>query len=174
MAIYQFSFGTASLPDDTFEVVKATGVEGLSRLFEYRITAITAQVDLDVASILRDSAVLTLTNTDYSNEVRIRGIVAQCEVGALLPSNKVLFHLTLVPQVQALTLNVQCQVYQDKSIPDIVRALLTENGLQEGKDFRLEVDGDWLARNTLVAIALQAERDEWDAVSLAFEATEGG
>ncbi|NJD89132.1 MAG: exopolyphosphatase [Betaproteobacteria bacterium] len=45
---------------------------------------------------------------------------------------------------------------------------------RKGKGFRLEVDGDWLARNTLVAIALQAERDEWDAVGLAFESTEGG
>ena len=45
---------------------------------------------------------------------------------------------------------------------------------RKGKGFRLEVGGEWLAQNTLVAIALQAERDEWDAVGLAFEATEGG
>ena len=43
---------------------------------------------------------------------------------------------------------------------------------RKAKAFRLEVDGDWLARNTLVAIALEAERGEWDGVGLAFEAFE--
>ena len=43
---------------------------------------------------------------------------------------------------------------------------------RRGKGFRLEVDGDWLAKNTLVAIALEAERGEWDSVGMAFEAVE--
>jgi exopolyphosphatase/guanosine-5'-triphosphate,3'-diphosphate pyrophosphatase len=41
---------------------------------------------------------------------------------------------------------------------------------RKAKGFRLEVDGDWLAANTLVAIALEAERDEWNSVGLGFEA----
>jgi len=40
------------------------------------------------------------------------------------------------------------------------------------KTLRLEVDGEWLAKNTLVAIALEAERVEWDGVGLAFETVE--
>ena len=43
---------------------------------------------------------------------------------------------------------------------------------RKAKGFRLEVDGDWLAKNTLVAIALEAERDEWESVGLGFEALE--
>lgn len=43
---------------------------------------------------------------------------------------------------------------------------------RRAKGFRLELDGEWLARNTLVAIALEAERGEWDAVGIAFEAVE--
>ena len=43
---------------------------------------------------------------------------------------------------------------------------------RRAKGFRLEVDGDWLAKNTLVAIALEAERDEWSSVGLGFEALE--
>jgi len=45
---------------------------------------------------------------------------------------------------------------------------------RKGKGFRLELDGEWLAKNTLVAIALEAERGEWDSVGLAFEAVETG
>ena len=44
---------------------------------------------------------------------------------------------------------------------------------RKSKGWQLEIDGDWLARNTLVAIALDAERGEWESVGLAFEAVEG-
>jgi exopolyphosphatase/guanosine-5'-triphosphate,3'-diphosphate pyrophosphatase len=43
---------------------------------------------------------------------------------------------------------------------------------RRGRSLRLEIDGEWLARNTLVAFALEAERGEWDSVGLAFEAVE--
>lgn len=45
---------------------------------------------------------------------------------------------------------------------------------RRGKGFRLEVGNGWLADNTLVAIALEAEREEWNSVGLAFEAVEKG
>jgi exopolyphosphatase/guanosine-5'-triphosphate,3'-diphosphate pyrophosphatase len=41
-----------------------------------------------------------------------------------------------------------------------------------GQGFRLELDGEWLARNSLVAMALEAERAEWGSVGLAFEPLE--
>jgi exopolyphosphatase/guanosine-5'-triphosphate,3'-diphosphate pyrophosphatase len=40
---------------------------------------------------------------------------------------------------------------------------------RKAKGFRLEVDREWLAKNTLVAIALEAERGEWESVGLGFE-----
>ncbi|MGE0357910.1 MAG: exopolyphosphatase [Burkholderiales bacterium] len=45
---------------------------------------------------------------------------------------------------------------------------------RKAKGVRLEVDGAWLARNTLAAVALEAERGEWDSVGIAFEATGSG
>lgn len=43
---------------------------------------------------------------------------------------------------------------------------------RKAKGFRLEVNGEWLAKNTLVAIALEAERSEWESVGLGFETVE--
>ena len=40
------------------------------------------------------------------------------------------------------------------------------------KGFRLEIDGRWLEENTLVAIALEREREEWDSVGLELEVLE--
>jgi exopolyphosphatase/guanosine-5'-triphosphate,3'-diphosphate pyrophosphatase len=43
---------------------------------------------------------------------------------------------------------------------------------RKGKGFRLDVGKGWLAQNTLVAFALEAERDQWDSVGFSFELTE--
>jgi exopolyphosphatase/guanosine-5'-triphosphate,3'-diphosphate pyrophosphatase len=43
---------------------------------------------------------------------------------------------------------------------------------RKARSFRLEVEGGWLAGNTLVDIALEAEREEWDSVGLGFEPVE--
>jgi exopolyphosphatase/guanosine-5'-triphosphate,3'-diphosphate pyrophosphatase len=45
---------------------------------------------------------------------------------------------------------------------------------QKGRQWRFEVDGEWLAKNTLVALALQAERDQWDSVGFGFEVVAQG
>jgi exopolyphosphatase/guanosine-5'-triphosphate,3'-diphosphate pyrophosphatase len=45
---------------------------------------------------------------------------------------------------------------------------------RKGRGFRVEIDAEWLAKNTLVAIALEAERAEWDSVGVGFEAVEAG
>jgi exopolyphosphatase/guanosine-5'-triphosphate,3'-diphosphate pyrophosphatase len=45
---------------------------------------------------------------------------------------------------------------------------------RRSRGYRLEVDREWLARNTLVAIALEAERAEWDSAGVGFEAVEAG
>jgi exopolyphosphatase/guanosine-5'-triphosphate,3'-diphosphate pyrophosphatase len=43
---------------------------------------------------------------------------------------------------------------------------------RRARGFRLAIDRDWLADNTLIAVALEAERAEWDAVGIGFEAVE--
>ena len=43
---------------------------------------------------------------------------------------------------------------------------------RRAKGFRLEIDGKWLADQTLVAHALESERGEWDSVGLALEVIE--
>ena len=43
---------------------------------------------------------------------------------------------------------------------------------RKAKGFRLELDAKWLADQTLIALALEAEREQWDSVGLAFEVVE--
>ena len=43
---------------------------------------------------------------------------------------------------------------------------------RKSKGFRLAIDGKWLADQTLVAHALDGEREQWESVGLSFEVTE--
>ena len=43
---------------------------------------------------------------------------------------------------------------------------------RKGKTLRLEIDGKWLADHSLIALALEAERDQWDSVGMSFEVVE--
>jgi exopolyphosphatase/guanosine-5'-triphosphate,3'-diphosphate pyrophosphatase len=43
---------------------------------------------------------------------------------------------------------------------------------RRGKDFRLEVPASWLASQTLVALALEGEKEQWNSVGLDFEVAE--
>ena len=43
---------------------------------------------------------------------------------------------------------------------------------RKARGFRLEIESRWLAEETLVALALEAERAQWDSVGLSFEIVE--
>ncbi len=43
---------------------------------------------------------------------------------------------------------------------------------RKGKGWRLEIDSAWLADQTLIAFALEGEREQWDSVGLSFEIVE--
>ncbi|MBL0141222.1 MAG: exopolyphosphatase [Betaproteobacteria bacterium] len=68
----------------------------------------------------------------------------------------------------ALCLRLAVIFYRSRRTLKLPRLRLT----RKAKSFRLEVEGGWLAENTLVATALETERAEWDSVGLAFESVE--
>ena len=43
---------------------------------------------------------------------------------------------------------------------------------RKGRIWRLEIDSAWLENQTLIALALESERDEWDSVGWSFEVVE--
>jgi hypothetical protein len=42
-----------------------------------------------------------------------------------------------------------------------------------GKGFRLDLDAAWLADHSLIAVALDEERKQWESVGLGFELKPG-
>jgi exopolyphosphatase/guanosine-5'-triphosphate,3'-diphosphate pyrophosphatase len=74
------------------------------------------------------------------------------------------------PRLAALALCLRLAVtfYRSRRTLKLPRLSVRRN--EEG--FTLSIDGKWLSDNGLVAATLEAEREQWDSVGLAFEVVE--
>jgi exopolyphosphatase/guanosine-5'-triphosphate,3'-diphosphate pyrophosphatase len=74
------------------------------------------------------------------------------------------------PRLAALALCLRLAVIFNRSRRTLKLPKLRVS--RRGKGFRLEIEGKWLADHTLVALALEAEREQWDAAGAPFEVVE--
>jgi exopolyphosphatase/guanosine-5'-triphosphate,3'-diphosphate pyrophosphatase len=71
------------------------------------------------------------------------------------------------PKLAALAFSLRLAVifYRSRRSLKLPRIKAT----RKAKGFRLEVDPAWLTDHTLIALALEAEREQWDSVGLSFD-----
>lgn len=116
-----------SSPSDliTFPIVKLTGTEALGELFHFDVELVCQpQHEEEVFELLGHSASIRLPKTgDASQSVRtIKGMVS--EVAYVGPDHGLeRYHLELVPHVWPLSQNLRCQIFQQKSIEEILQKL---------------------------------------------------
>jgi exopolyphosphatase / guanosine-5'-triphosphate,3'-diphosphate pyrophosphatase len=68
----------------------------------------------------------------------------------------------------AFCLRLAVIVYRSRRALELPRLRASRSG----RTLRLEIEGRWLSEHTLVAMALDAERSQWDSVGLALEVVE--
>ncbi len=119
---------------DAFEVVRFAGREGLNELFEYDIllsrSAELPPVDIDP---LVDSGA-TLRIATEARWRGVHGIVAEAVV-VDQTSTVVLYRMVLVPHLWRADLRRRCRTFVDKSVRDVVSAVL-ENTASGGTSGR--------------------------------------
>lgn len=74
----RFSFVSAALDQETFGVVHFTGTEALSSLYEFTVTLVTDNPDLDLDAVLRHPATFTIHRPN-DQQVDFHGILSQFE-----------------------------------------------------------------------------------------------
>jgi type VI secretion system secreted protein VgrG len=120
-------FGSA-LPDDSY-VQSFSASEVLSQPYAIRIRFNTGQSDLDIASCLRTRVVLVVT--DAKQTVRYFDGSVERATFAGLAGNALVFDLELRPALYALAHRTDHRIFQKQSIPDVVKAVFTEAGLDK-------------------------------------------
>ena len=73
----EFTFVSQAFPPDKFLVARFTGVEGVSRLYEFDITLAAEDPEIDIRSALQNSATFKIIAGD--NEIAFHGILARFE-----------------------------------------------------------------------------------------------
>lgn len=122
--------------DSKLQVIRFEGHEAISRLFEFDITLVSDDPDIDLDAALKSAAVLTLRSRDQSVSTPYRGMLAQFEqLGGV--DNYYFYRATLVPRLWRAGLNRLNEVYLDEqNIPDIIRMVLERSDLK-GPDVKL-------------------------------------
>ena len=131
-------------PDDAYDVVSFRGSESISGLFRYHITLASQAPTQDFDAILEAKAHLILGDP----AMHVRGILCsvqqgyeaawKSESGALTRVDVV-----LVPDLYKLSLTSRTRIFQELSVPDIVKKILNEAGIPgDETDWKLSASYD--------------------------------
>ena len=115
-----FQFTVGELDPSTFEVVAFTGREAVSEPFRFELHLVSRDRDVDPAAVLGARA--TLVRHRGLDPVPVHGVVAEFDLGAQSADRAV-----LVPRLWRLGLARQSRVFQDTTVPDVVRAVLADH-----------------------------------------------
>ncbi len=131
-------FEVQGVSKDTFKVVSFNGSEGISSLFRYEFELASPDHDLDYQSVLGKKGHLTIKGNDANRHVH--GLVSRIE--QIARSDELSrYRLTLVPAIWTLGLRQTSRIFQEKSVPDIIKKVLKDAGIPDD-EVKVGVHGD--------------------------------
>jgi type VI secretion system secreted protein VgrG len=132
------------LGKDVLLVTRFAASEQLSRLFGFDLDLIA---DLPKARLISAEALigqpvsvrLTLAEGAPAKERFFHGIVSRFVEGGQ-DTLFAYYQLQIVPRLWLLTLASNCRIFQEKTVPEIIKDVLERHGFVDGKDFRNQLD----------------------------------
>jgi type VI secretion system secreted protein VgrG len=108
------------------------GEERISELFHFSLRMQSETLDLDFTQIVGKSATIGVLLTDGTKRY-VNGIVSRF-VQAGADQRFATYHAELVPWLWLCDLTADCQIFQNKSTPDIIKQVFTDLGFTDFKD----------------------------------------
>ena len=121
-----FFFLSLALPEDTFSVASFTGIEGISRLYEFDITLVSDNLDIDIDAVLKNTIIFKISKDE--KEMIFHGIPAFFELLKEV-DNKAYYRTLLVPRIWLSNQQHENQLFLDKSVPEIIEEIFKQAGL---------------------------------------------
>lgn len=131
---------TTPLGPDKLILRDLSGREGICELFQFDLTATASDAALDMSSVVGQGVTVTLTGPDGTKRY-IHGI---CVRAVQMERT---YSLQLRPWLWQLGLTSDCRIFQDKSVPEIVKAVFSDLGFSDFKD---SLTGSYTAREYCV------------------------
>ena len=121
-----FRFAVGGLDPGTFEVVAFAGREAISEPYRFEVRLLSRDPHVDPADVL--GATASLVRYRGTEPVPVHGVVAEFDLGAQTP-DRAEYRAVLVPRLWRLSLAHQSRVFQDATVPEVVRTVLADHGL---------------------------------------------
>lgn len=142
----RYLFEAASLGPEAFHVVSFRGEEEISQPFRFELDLISNDPYLDFSQIINNAATFYMRRGE--DKLPLAGIVIDFEqAGRDQNYDYTQYRAVLVPRLWRLTLNYRSRIFQHKSVPDIVKLVLQENGLT---DFEINATASYETREYTV------------------------
>ena len=135
----EFTFTSKALPEDTFSVVKFSGVEAISRLYEFDITLASEDPEIDLKAVIQNPATLTIVHGD--EELPFHGVLSRFEQLHEVKQH-VFYRAVLVPKLWNAGLYRENQIFLDRKVPEIIEEILKQAGMA-GPDYELKLTRDY-------------------------------
>jgi type VI secretion system secreted protein VgrG len=126
------------LGEDVLLLRSMSARESLGTLFEYELVLISEDINLRHEQLLGQPATVRLTLPD-STQRYFNGIVNRFSYVGFDGAAGV-YHATLVPWAWFLTRTADCRIFQNKTVPDIVKEIFREHGFT---DFEERLGGEY-------------------------------
>ncbi len=142
----RFTLDIEGLSSKTY-VVRFEGTEAISDMFHFDVLVTTVDHDIRLADVVGKNATFTIQPAEGTPRY-VSGIVARfrhVEDG----KNVSVYHATLVPKVWRLRNRKDSRIFQELTVPDILKKVLEGAGLS-GKEFRLALSTEYSPREYCV------------------------
>ena len=136
-----------------FGVLAFTATESISAPYEVQLTLVTEK-EVNFDDVIGKTALLTIKPDDTSHgkdsERHFHGIINEF-MKTKSKGRFLYYQATMVPSLWLLSLERDCRIFQNTTVPDIVGTILKEAGIKEKENFAFRVKrGDYEPREYCV------------------------
>lgn len=123
---------TTPLEGDTFEVLSVRGEEHISAPFRYMVEMGSHDLKVDFTQVLGKPVTIGITHEDETKHTR-NGIVARF-TQKIDGDNHIVYTAEVVPWLWLLTRSSDCRIFQNKTVPEIIKTVFSDLGHTAFKD----------------------------------------
>lgn len=121
-----FYFQAGPYSSDELKVVQIEGRESLSQPFLFLLNVVMEESEPDFEAILGQAALLTIEGSEGTRHVS--GIVSRFEQSGE-PTRLTQYRVEMVPKIWLLGLRHKSRIFQEMTVPDIIRKVLADAGI---------------------------------------------
>ncbi|PYE85279.1 contractile injection system protein, VgrG/Pvc8 family, partial [Phyllobacterium leguminum] len=134
------------LADDIFAVTAFCADEAVGGLTRAEISLVSRNGEIDLSALIDRKATLTIHHKYLEAPRHFSGVVASIARGDE-GHHRTAYHVVLLPALHRLDHGSDSRIFQNVSVPDIIRTVLKECGVE---DVKWQLSGKHLAREFCV------------------------